>query len=174
MSEKNNIVVEEEGLPEVPSLMAAGIFGETDAKSMADHDIRVIRYREQYGFHEVVTCPYCCNCIVFRKFTTSGEAYTAGMYCFNGEITVSEHGTCSNARARRHGRKRVLYDITNAPPGFEQGLAPVTMHQIFNKREKFKAIREESRGYRGGSSGYQRTDDEGEKGTGQIPRRLGN
>ena len=53
-------------------------------------------------------------------------------------------------------------------------MAPVTMRQIFNKREKYKALREESRGYRGGSSAYQRTDGDGEKGTVQIPRRLGN
>ena len=92
-----------------------------------------------------------------------------------GELPISEHGTCSSAYPRKHGRKRIVYDTTNAPAGFENGLCPVTMRRFYSKRDKFKAAREESRGYRGGTSSYQRADGDKEAvGSGQIPRRLGN
>ena len=49
------------------------------------------------------------------------------------------------------------------------------MRRFYSKRDKFKAAREESRGYRGGTSSYQRADGDKEAvGSGQIPRRLGN
>ena len=90
-----------------------------------------------------------------------------------GELPISEHGTCKSAYPRRNGRKRIIYDTTNAPPGFEQGLSPVTMRRFYSKKEKFKAEREESRGYRGGSSSYQRADGNKEAvGSGQIPKGL--
>ena len=176
MKAKGNLIeTEEASLPEATCLLVAGIFGDTDAKALADRERRTIKFRENYDYREITTCPYCCNCIEFRKFNPSGEAYTAGRYCLMGEITISEYGTCSSAYPRRNGRKRIIYDTTNAPPGFEQGLSPVTMRRFYSKREQFKAAREESRGYRGGTSSYQRADGDKEAvGSGQIPRRLGN
>lgn len=166
---------EESSLPNEDCLLVAGIFGDTDEKAMSDRERRIISFREKYDYREVTTCPYCCNCIEFRKFTTSGEAVTIGRTCIMGELPISEHGTCKSAYPRRKGRKRIIYDTTNAPAGFEQGLAPVTMRRFYNKREQFKAAREESRGYRGGTSSYQRADGNKEAvGSGQIPKSLGN
>lgn len=165
---------EEEGsLPNEDCLLVAGIFGDTDAKAMADKERRTISFREKYDYREITTCPYCCNCIEFRKFTPSGEAVTVGRTCIMGELPVSEHGTCKSAYPRRNGRKRILYDITNAPAGFEHGLAPVTMRRFYSKKEQFKAAREESRGYRGGSSSYNRADGDKEAiRSGRMPKGL--
>lgn len=176
MNSKEHFIVEEDGsLPNANSLLVAGIFGDTDVRAMADRERRTISFREKYAYREVTTCPYCCNCIEYRKFTPSGEAFTAGRYCLLGELPISEHGTCSSACPRRNGRKRIVYDTTNAPIGFEKGMAPVTMQRFYSKREKFKAAREESRGYRGGSSSYRRVDGNTEAvGSGRIPKGLGN
>ena len=176
MNTENKLVeVEESSLPCEEQLLVAGIFGDTDAKAMADRERRSITFREKYGYREVTTCPYCCNCIEFRKFAQSGEAFTAGRYCLLGELPISEHGTCSSAYPRRNDRKRIIYDTTYAPIGFEQGLAPVSVQRFYSKREKFKAAREESRGYRGGTSYYQRKDGDNEAvGSNQIPRGLVN
>lgn len=167
--------VEEASLPTIDCLKVAGIFGDTDVKAFADKEKRSVDYKSVNGYQEVLTCPHCGSCIEFRAFTPNGEAYTVGRYCQVGELSVSEHGTCQRAYPRRKGRKRVIYDGTNAPAGFDQGLAPVTMKRLYTKRDQYKALLEESRGYRGGSSSYQRADGEKEAvGSGKIPKGLGN
>ena len=169
------IETEEGSLPDENRLLAAGIFGDTDARAMSDREKRAINFRDKYDYREITTCPYCCNCIEYRKFSPSGEAITVGRYCLMGELPISEHGTCRSAYPRKNGRKRIVYDTTNAPVGFEQGMAPVVMRRFYSKREEFKAAREESRGYRGGTSSYHRADGEkGAIGSGQIPKGLGN
>ena len=166
---------EENSLPNEDCLKIAGIFGDTDERAMTDREKRTLSFRENYEYREITTCPYCCNCIEFRKFTPNGEAVTIGRYCLMGELPISEHGTCKSACPRRNGRKRIVYDATNAPVGFEQGLTPVVMRRCYNKREQFKAAREDSRGYRGGSSSCKRVDgDNGAIGSKQIPKGLGN
>jgi len=175
MNSKERFIETEEdsSLPNENGLFVAGIFGDTDARAIADRERRAITFREKYDYREITTCPHCCHCLEFRKFSPSGEAITVGRFCFVGELPISEHGTCKSAYPRRHGRKRIVYDTTNAPAGFEQGMAPVTMRRFYNKREQFKAAREESRGYRGGSSSYQRADGNKEAvGSGQIPKGL--
>lgn len=164
---------EESSLPNEDCLLVAGIFGDTDERAMSDRERRTISFREKYDYREVTTCPYCCNCIEFRKFAPSGEAVTIGRACIMGELPISEHGTCKSAYPRRNGRKRIIYDTTNAPIGFENGMAPVTMRRFYNKKEQFRAEREESRGYRGGTSSYKRADGDKEAiRSGRMPKGL--
>lgn len=166
---------EEAALKNENRLVIAGIYGDTDEKAMADRAKRTETFIRQYDYREIVPCYDCCNCIEYRRFTSSGEAYTVGRYCLLGEFQISGNGTCRSAYPRKHGRRRVIYDATNAPQGFEQGMVAVNMRRFYSKRERFKAAREESRGYRGGSSSYQRADGNREAvGSGKIPKGLGN
>lgn len=167
---------EEAGLPKTDGIVSAGIFGDTDSKAMYDRERRTLDFKQRYNYHEVVPCCACCNCIEIRKFLQSGEAVSSGFYCSMGELSTCENGTCDLARARRNGRRRVVYFRDNAPPGFEQGMAPVQLKRFYTKRDKKEAVRKEVRdGYRGGSSSYQRADGNREAvGSGKIPKGLGN
>ena len=167
---------EDISLPNEEGLVAAGIYGDTDLPSMMDKERRIADFKKRYNYHEVCPCSICCNSIEFRRFLPSGEAVTVGFYCHIGEMPVEEFATCSCARPRRNGRRRVIYSRANAPSGFEDGLAPVQMKRYFTKRERQKAAERSMRdGYRGGTSSYQRADgDKGAIGSGQIPKGLGN
>ena len=173
---ENKIETEEDiTLPQGDGITVAGIFGDSDVRSMSDRERRIADFKKRYNYQEICPCVACCNCIEFRGFNAQGEAYTIGWYCLLAEMSITPFGTCLSSHPRRNNRRRVIYDRRNAPPGFEEGLAPVTMRRCFSRKERFHALREESRGYRGGSSSYQRKDGDVEAvGTGKIPKGLGN
>ena len=172
-----SIYTEEEAmLPNEGSLVVAGIFGDTDIAAKADQVARSEAFKKRTKFQEFVPCFACSNCLEFRKFIPTGEVVTIGFHCLLGEFVTSCYGTCTYGHLRKDGRRRVVYDKTNAPPGFEEGLVPVTMKRFYTKKDKFRAAAHEERaGYRGGSSSYQRKDGDLEAvGTGKIPKGLGN
>ena len=177
-SHKQHFIETEEdiSLPKENGLVSAGIFGDTDMPAMLDRERRTNDFKQRYNYHESVPCCICCNGIEFRRFLPTGEAVTAGFYCHMAEMATEEYGTCTCGRARKNGRRRVVYYREHAPSGFEEGYAPVQMKRYYTKRERQQAAERAIRdGYRGGSSGYQRTDGDGAAvGTGKIPKGLGN
>ena len=179
METKTQTFIETEediSLPNEEGLVPAGIYGDSDVPSMLDRERRTADFKKRYDYHEIVPCCICCNCIEFRRFLPTGEAVTVGFYCHIGEMQTTEFHTCTCARPRKNGRRRVVYYRENAPSGFEAGLAPVQMKRYFTKKERQRAIERSVRdGYRGGSSSYQRADGNNEAvGSGQIPKGLGN
>jgi hypothetical protein len=165
---------EQTALDTTNGLVSTGIFGESDTESMEDRERRINDYRIRYDYHEYVPCRCCTQSIEFRKFLRDGTAVNVGFYCYTCEGAVAENGTCVMARARKDGRRRVVYDSENAPVGFEKGLAPVLMKRYYSKRERTLMAAKAAQ-YRGGSSGYIRPDGIREaKGSGLIPKGLGN
>lgn len=168
---------EEENIPDGDGFVSSGIFGDTDTVAMADRKKREDFYKSRYHYREQIPCEYCSHCLELRKFSREGLAMTTGFYCFHAEMAVCRNGTCDNAHERPNGRKRIIYDKANAPAGFEKGLAPVLPKRYYTKRERERETKFALRmdGYRGGSSGYQRIDGDGEAAmSGRLPKGLGN
>lgn len=175
--EKNEIEVEEESaITEQNNLLSAGIFGEVDERAVSDRIRREMVFKARCNYQEFTPCCQCCYCIESRKFTADKQAVSTGFYCFHGEMVVTKYGTCTEAHVRANGRRRVVYDLENAPAGFEKGLADVKMQRLYTWKEKRKIMEKALKEtYRGGGVGYVRADgNAGAKGNGQIPRRLGN
>lgn len=145
-----------------------------DAKAVTDRLRRVESFKQKKGYHEVVPCEGCCNCLEIRKFSKAGEVEVVGFYCFMAECVVSQYGTCDSGYLRNNRRRRVIYELENAPVGFEQGQTNIQMRRFYTKKEESRAReREAQEGYRGGSKFYVRADG-GDVGSGKIPKSLGN
>ena len=144
-------------------VMAAGIYGDADYSAMADRAKRVASFQSRYSFRDCVSCDRCYHCIEIRRFTQKGETETLAYYCLYGEFETGPYKTCNCGHATKTGRRKVVYDMTNAPVGFgtEQGDIP-------KKRVKAGQVDSEGTGtpdvYRGGSVGVSET----------MPRRLMN
>lgn len=173
MAEKKEIE-EDVSLPREGKLMSAGIFGDVDSDAVADKSRRVEDFKARYNYHEVIPCTACSHCLEMRRFSHEGKAYSVGCYCFLAEMPVEEFGTCINGHKRPDGRRRVIYDTTNAPAGFENGLVPILPKRYYTKKARERAALKLAReGYRGGSSSYVRPDGDREAiGSGVIPRGL--
>ena len=174
---KNQLESEEEiNIPQEGGIVSAGIFGDVDVDAMTDKLRRTEDFKRRTQYHEVIPCMACSNCIELRKFAPDGRACTIGWYCYMGELAVSQFGTCKDAHMRANGRRRVVYDTTNAPLGFEQGMVPILPKRYFtNKQREQAAIASAREMYRGGSSSYVRPDGNKEAvGSGVIPRSLRN
>lgn len=175
MREEDTLEVEE-ALPEQSErgFTPAGIYGDMDAKAVTDRIRRIESFKQKKNYHETVTCDGCCNSLEIRKFNKAGEIEVVGFYCFMAECVVSQYGTCDSGHLRNNRRKRVIYDLENAPIGFEQGQTNVPMRRFYTKKEESQAReREAQEGYRGGSKFYVRADG-GDVGSGKIPKSLGN
>ena len=178
MSEPNNMIeTEDETLLEQEGEIAvAGIFGEVDSESVVDKFRRDEHFKTANEYHTVVPCQACSSCLEMRRFKPDGKYYTVGYYCIIGEISVDPYGTCNSSHMRARGRHRVLWDATDAPQGFKDGLVPVFPKRYYTKKAQDKDERRYSRnGYKGGTSGYVRPDNDTEAmNSGKIPRGLSN
>ena len=167
---------EETVLEQDGPMVCAGIFGDMDPEAIADKFKREQELKKRVKYHLVVPCESCTNCLEVRRFKPDGKYCTVGWYCLYGEYSVEAFGTCNMSHMRARGRHRVIYDASNAPPGFAEGLVPVFPKRYSTKKSHDKEERQYSRdSYRGGTSGYVRPDLDMESvNSGKIPKGLGN
>ena len=154
----------------------AGIYGGTDMAAMADRQTRVERYSERENYRECVPCDRCTYAIELRKFMKSGEEKLAGMICTIMERETTKFHTCNKALRNRTDRKKIVYDLTNAPIGFRVGIGTkAELGHASARSERGAEVEKPSVGYRGGSNYYQRADkDRGATGSGKMPKVLMN
>lgn len=156
-------------------LLYAGIHGETDPDSLTDRQNRVDGYKKRLEYRPCVSCDRCMLCIELRGFTRSGEERVTGYLCINGEFETTPYNTCNQGKRSRHDRRKVVYDMTNAPIGWKLGLARKEA-KVAKETEQIDERREAGlEGYRGGSKHYKRKGEEsGKEGSVQMPRSLTN
>lgn len=156
-------------------LMAAGIHGETDPNSLLDRQRRVDGFMKRLEYRPCVSCDRCMMCIELRGFNRKGEERVTGYLCTYGEFEVSPFNTCNQGKRSRHDRRKVVYDMTNAPIGWKLGLARKEA-KVAEETEQIDERREAGlEGYRGGSKHYKRKGEEsGKEGSVQMPRGLTN
>lgn len=160
-------------------ILCPGIYGGTDMKAMADRQRRLNSYKKRMEYRECVPCDRCCTCIEMRGFYPNGKERIIGLLCMSGEFETTPFNTCSSGRRSSTGRKRVVYDMTNAPKGFALGLGNAKSDLEYMSPGDPKRIKETSQSqvkeYIGGSSHYKRADgkvmDEASK---EIPKGLMN
>ena len=155
------------------NLCYAGIYGGTDTNAMMDRQKRVNGYQERIHYRTSIPCDRCTRCLELRKFSKGGEERLLGYICLQMECETSANHTCDMAQANRTGRKKVVFDLTNAPLGFKAGMASKkTPPEVMKNRIEPD---EPSEGYRGGSNYYRRADGNREAvGSGRVPKRLMN
>lgn len=158
-------------------LCSVGITGETDYASMQDRKTRIDRIKARDDWRETITCDRCGNCLEFRGFSSKREEITIGLYCLNGEFETTSYHTCNHSRMARNNRRKVVYDMRNAPLGFAEGLSKLQLSSPM--KEKLDEIKLERTipidGYKGGSEYYKRADGEKEaEGSGKVPKSLAN
>ena len=169
MEPENGFIEKEEPdgeLEQVGGLSFAGPNGELDASAMLWRKARSMGFKERMGYRPAVPCDRCANCIEVRRFTETGKVQSCGYFCISGEIDTSPYYTCNAGKARKNGRKKVLYDLNNAPMGFEVGIGTGDVREVLENEgvRSEKVIME----YRGGSKPMARKEDD------QMPRRLVN
>ena len=99
------------------------------------------------------------------------------LYCPSNEMEVTPFHTCILARRpRKLHTKKVVYELTNAPKGFEIGLGARNLQpEMPGVREKVEPSKQPEKDYIGGSESYKRADgDEQARGSGKIPNGLMN
>lgn len=163
-----------------PGILVAGHHGGTSVEELEDRKFRADGRKERTHYRECISCGKCSQCIIMRGFDRLGKMVPLGMYCTQLEIETGEFYTCDIARRSKSDHRRVVYDMRNAPIGFEAGLAAA------NRKldEAIGADRIESRAkvkgtvpreYKGGEEGYRRKGGERiESGGGEIPHGLAN
>lgn len=157
-------------------LLVAGADGTVTAEAMADRARRTEGFIRRVDYRECISCDRCGNCLEIRGFTPKGEEKVLALYCPSGEMEVSPYHTCNQARrTKKAGRKKVIYELTNAPKGFELGMGRTDLRpSVPGETIKLEPTIPVD-GYRGGSKFYRRMDgDEEAEGSGKIPRGLTN
>ena len=155
------------------NLCYAGIYGGTDAAAMMDRQKRVDGYKERVRYRVCIPCERCTQCVELRNFSPGGEERLIGYVCLGMECETTASHTCDRAQLNKTGRKKVVFDTTNAPIGFKAGLARKTTPPE-SPKNRIEADMP-SEGYRGGSNYYRRADsDRAAVGSGKIPKRLMN
>lgn len=163
--------------PEGDGMMFAGIYGDTTMEAMADRRRRKEGYRERVNFRECIPCDRCGHCLEIRGFFRNGKEYVKTLLCLVGEFETTPYNTCDRAYRNRSNRRKVVYDLANAPKGFQAGLNPSKEAKFSFPGERGESKNNEppSEGYQGGSKFYKRADgDESSEGSGKIPRGLMN
>lgn len=155
------------------NLCYAGIYGGTDAAAMMDRQKRVEGYKGRVNYRVCIPCERCTRCIELRNFSKGGEERLIGYVCVQMECETTASHTCDMAQLNRSGRKKVVFDTTNAPFGFKAGMASKTTPPESPKNRIEPDVPRE--GYRGGSNFYKRADGDREAvGSGKVPRGLVN
>lgn len=116
-----------------------GIYGENTTAGMADRSVRSATFMSHNDYRLVTPCFQCRSCIEFRKFDHRGEAESIGYYCILGDFRVDRYGTCRYGGMMKNGRRRVVYDLANAPAGFSSGLCDVTQKRYYKRSEQRRA-----------------------------------
>ena len=156
------VEVEEPKPTKVSGISFGGPNGELDESSALWRQTRTIGFKERNGWRTVIPCDRCVSGIELRRFTTAGKVITSGWFCLSGEMETSPCATCNSGKQRRNGRKKVLYDLTNSPIGFEGSVGGEIVQDENLKTEG------EPTEYRGGSKPMASKEDD------QMPRRLVN
>ena len=155
------------------NLCYAGIYGGTDAAAMMDRQKRVEGYKERVQYRECIPCERCSHCLELRNFSKGGEERLVGYVCLQMECETTASHTSNMGNMNRTGRKKVIYDTTNAPLGFREGMS--FRSNVPMERKNMIEADAPSGGYRGGSGWYKRADgDKSSEGSGKIPKRLMN
>lgn len=155
------------------NLTYAGIYGASDATAMMDRQKRVDGYRERMHYRACIPCERCTHCLELRNFNGAGEERLVGYICTQMECETMASNTCDMAQKNRTGRRKVVFDLTNAPYGFKVGMARGTTPPESPKNKIEPDV--PSGGYRGGSNYYKRVDGDREAiGSGKVPKRLMN
>lgn len=168
-----NAIPEDKG---VGALHFAGIYGATDAKAMADRETRMEKSRARTNYRECISCDRCTFCIELRGFKNDGSEKLIGFICTRLEQETTAYHTCNDALKNRSGRKRVVFNMENAPLGFTAGMATkgnLPKKTVYEENGVEADVPRE--GYRGGSNYYKRADGDREAvGSGKVPRGLMN
>ena len=156
-------------------LIAAGINGESSPVALMERQRRVEGFKERLEYRPCVSCDRCMMCIELRGFKRGGEEKVTGYWCTFGSLEVTPYNTCNQGKRSRHDRRKVVYDMTNAPIGWNLGLARKEA-KVAKETEQIDERREAGiEGYRGGSKHYKRKGEEsGKEGSVQMPRSLTN
>lgn len=158
-------------------LCAAGIYGDSGASAMKERQRRRQGCQDRIYYRECIPCDRCGNCLEIRGFTVSGLEQLKGLWCIPNEFETTAYHTCDMARQSRNGRKKVVYDLENAPYGFAEGLSRTQLNtEIPESDGEVKPPKTGARdGYTGGSEQYKRIDRDREaQGSGKMPGRLMN
>ena len=154
----------------------AGIYGGTNAEAMIDRETRMEKCRTRTNYRECISCDRCTFCLELRGFRKDGTERLLGFICTRLEQETTAYHTCNDALKNRSGRKRVIYEMENAPLGFCSGMAtkgelPPVVGRAKNGVESEMPVE----GYVGGSNYYKRADGDREAiGSGKMPGRLMN
>lgn len=160
------LVTHEEG-----RYVSAGINGETDRESMADRLRRIEGVKGRTDWRDCISCERCTSCIELRSFARDQRTIQSSLFCMQGEFETSPYKTCNQAHRNRSGRRKVIYDLENAPIGFGTEEQKYVIESEWRRKTKVEETMPEG-GYRGGSKYYKRPGGEGEQGV--IPSKLMN
>lgn len=155
--------------------MVAGLQGGTDASALLQRRMRQEGYKDRNYYREAIPCDRCGECLELRRFGANGRPMRTVYYCVPGAFETDMFSTCNAARLAKKGRRKVIYDTTNAPIGFTEGLSelnesnrPIGEKMVSEKERRGRLATQ----YRGGDGGYERKGEE--RGGGGMPRMLVN
>lgn len=154
-----------------------GVYGDTNIDAMADRARRTEGFKDREYYRGCIPCDRCGNCLELRKFSVGGIEKVTGLICMVGGYETTAWNTCNQARRPRRDRRKVVYDLENAPPGFKEGLAEKReVLEVGQGPEKMVApVGNPAKGYVGGSEKYKRKGKErGSEGSAQMPKGLVN
>ena len=165
---------------EGPGIVGGGKHGEIGVTAIVERQKSAAKYCKGVGYRECVSCDRCAQCIEMRGFSSHGKERVTGLLCINGMFETTPWHTCNAGRRSSIGRKKVVYDMTNAPQDFIIGVggdATLTYEPGVSSEEIAEAGKEMQRGmkYRGGSKYYKRADGrEPDEAKGEMPKGLMN
>ena len=181
MSDENIKIVEvpfPERLPyEGGGLMASGIKGETHIEALADRLRRVEEFQRRNDYRACIPCEKCNHFIEMRGFDRNGEEKCTGYWCNFGEFETDPFHTCGTSHLARNGRKKIIYNMLNAPADFGQRPQDDVRRVYGNIGQSLvqgekRSILEE---YAGGSGMYRRADGKSVREAGGVmPKQLMN
>lgn len=175
----NGVLITEEAMiaeAEEGEYVMAGIYGDSDKASLEDREWRAHKKKLGAHYRECISCERCSNCIEIRKFMRDQKTVKAMLYCGVLESQAEFGHTCDSAHKNKSGRKRVIWDLENAPPTF--GLEE-PQYRIVKEGElsKVYGIEEPPTTYVGGGKEAKerlREMGKGKQGSGAMPRGLMN
>ena len=152
-----------------------GIHGDRTSEAYATRRAKVSSYKSRIDLRECIPCDRCSYCLEIRGFHKSGKECIKGMVCLRGEFETNPYNTCNDALKSKNGRRKVLYDLENAPKGFKIEVGRSDLVYKEPGESASEGVRNPTDGYRGGSNYYKRADgDSDAEGSGKIPKRLMN
>lgn len=153
----------------------AGKNGETTPEAIAARQKRIESNKGRIDYRECISCDRCLHSLELRGFQKDEKEIVKGLLCMRGGFETHPYCTCNDAMKSRHGRKKVVYDLENAPKGFMIGMGKRGLEYRNPGENPRSATRRPEKGYIGGSKFYQRIDGERELESGsKMPKGLVN